>query len=182
MSGSGSEQVKRKTARYSLRESRQVSGAGHHQTYMRKDQAFDPPVSGTGHRNVKKKRTWKGINAKRLTSVNGRRMGCNRYSTDQALRLERFAGNEFDERIKSGELTIAQALKIIRERAMSALDDDVRQLVKLDIVEGKIRKYWTCMLAAARQTELPAASMSEDASGNSPAEPVKRGGWWRDLE
>ena len=74
-------------------------------------------------------------------------MGCSRYSTDRALRLERFAGNEFDERIKSGELTIAQALKIIRERAMSALDDDVRQLVKLDIGEGKIRKYWTCMSA-----------------------------------
>lgn len=149
---------------------------------MRKDQAPDPPVSGTGHSKVKKKRDWKGINANQWTSVNGRRMGCSRYSTDRALRLERFAGNEFDERIKSGELTIAQALKIIRERAMSALDDDVRQLVKLDIGEGKIRKYWTCMLAAARQTELPGATMIQDALGNSSVEPVKRGCWWRDLE
>jgi hypothetical protein len=138
---------------------------------MRKDQAPDQPVSGTGHKSAdspdhqavsvtghtkaKKKRDWKAINAKRATSVAGKTMGCSRYSIDQVCRLRRFAGDEFDERLKSGELTIAQAFKILKDRAMSTFDEDTRRIVKIDLAERKVRKYWTCMLGAARQAGIP---------------------------
>jgi len=82
-------------------------------------------------------------------------MGVSRYAVEQVRRLHRFAGEEFDERIQSGELTLAQAFQIVRERTMKGLDDDTRKEFQLAIAYGKIRKYWTCMLAAARQAGLP---------------------------
>ena len=126
-----------------------VSGTGHTSGDSQEHQA----VSGTGH---KKKRDWKATNAKRSTSIEARRAGLSRYSFDEAIRLQQFSGDEFTERIMSGELTVAQAHKIVRERAIEALDEDRRRLVKVQIAAQKIFKYWTCMLAAARQTDIPA--------------------------
>lgn len=102
-----------------------------------------------------KKRDWKAINAKRPTAIGAKTMGVSRYAVEELRRLHRLAGDEFDERMLSGELTIPEAFKIVRERTMKTLDGDTQALVRIEIAEAKIRKYWKCMLAAAHQTCIP---------------------------
>jgi hypothetical protein len=124
-----------------------VSETGH----TNEDEHLGSTVSGTGH----KKRDWKAINAKRATSVSAKLFGTTRYNLDQLHRLHRFAGDEFDKQIMSGELTIPQAFKILPERYMASLDEGERRLMEMGIAESKVRKYSRLMAAAVRQTGIP---------------------------
>jgi hypothetical protein len=89
-----------------------------------------PTVSGTGH--TKKPRDWKAINAKRSSAVAGASVGVSRWRVEEHRRFQKTRfGDEFDDRIRDGELTLAQAQKIVRDRMLTQISAEDRDAMPI---------------------------------------------------
>jgi hypothetical protein len=108
-------------------------------------------VSGTGH----KKRDWKAINARRPIAIAAKSMHISRYQVDEIRRIQKWVGDEFQDRLMSAELTIPQVRKIIDDRGLSSLSEEDRKMVLGDRAHRDIRKHWRCIAKALRQLGVP---------------------------